>query len=202
MLAQFVMDYSLNGRLHDPIGNRDIHGAVPCGVYPCKGEDRWIALTVFDEERWQALCRALDAEALFGDDRFATAEARRANEDALDIELAALTCERDAAELTRSLQAEGVAAGPVMDARDAYEDEHLRERGMLQRRFQEDTGEVDWIGPYIHASGEAVAIRRPPVRLGQDNDYVYRELLGYSSEDYERLIAEGHVGDRFDDALP
>jgi benzylsuccinate CoA-transferase BbsF subunit len=202
LLGQFMMDYSLNGRLHEPIGNRDLHGAVPCGVYPCQGEDRWIAITVCGDEQWQSLCDVLRAGDLGNDGRFSSAAARRANEDALDAELSALTGLREAKELTQALQARGVAAGPVMDARDAYEDPHLRERGMLQRRFQEDTGEVDWIGPYIHASGEVLPIRRAPVRLGEDNEYVYRELLGYSAEDYQRLIADGHVGDRFDDDLP
>jgi crotonobetainyl-CoA:carnitine CoA-transferase CaiB-like acyl-CoA transferase len=104
--------------------------------------------------------------------------------------------------LAAELQALGIAAGPVMDARDAFEDQHLRERGMLQRRYQEDTGEVDWIGPYIHTSAGALPVRRAPALLGQDNEYVYRDLLGYSGAEYGRLIADGHIGDRFDDSLP
>ena len=155
MLAQYMMDYSLNGRLHEPIGNRDFHGAAPCGVYPCRGEDRWLALTVCDDEQWATLCDVLGAEALMGDQRFATAESRREHEDALDAALPALTIDWDAHDLTRALQVRGVAAGPVLDARDAFEDEHLRARGMLQPRYQEDTGEIDWIGPYIHTESGA-----------------------------------------------
>lgn len=202
MLAQYMMDYALNGRVHESLGNRDFHGAAPCGVYPCRGEDRWIALTVGDDAQWAALCEALGAPKLAGDPRFATAEGRLRDQDALDAELPLLTRDRDARELTLALQARGVAAGPVMDARDAYLDEHLRARGMLQRRFQEDTGEVDWIGPYIHTDDGALPIRRAPVRLAEDNQYVYKDLLGYSDAAYDALIAAGHVGDRFDDSLP
>src|SRR6266567_3267861 len=56
MLAQYMMDYALNGRMHESIGNRDFHGAAPCGVYPCRGEDRWVAITVCDDDQWRSLC--------------------------------------------------------------------------------------------------------------------------------------------------
>ena len=108
----------------------------------------------------------------------------------------------EAWELTRALQVQGVAAGPVMDARDAYEDEHLRERGMLQRLYQEDTGDVDWIGSYIHTGAGPLPIRTPPARLAQDNGYVYEDLLGYKPGEVAALLAAGHIGDRFDDSLP
>jgi crotonobetainyl-CoA:carnitine CoA-transferase CaiB-like acyl-CoA transferase len=202
MLAQFMMDYALNGRLHETLGNRDYHGAAPCGVYPCSGDDRWIAITVCDDEQWRNLCDVLGAPELATDPRFASASGRHAYQDDVDALLPALTRGREARGLAAELQALGIAAGPVMDARDAFEDQHLRERGMLQRRYQEDTGEVDWIGPYIHTSAGALPVRRAPALLGQDNEYVYRDLLGYSGAEYGRLIADGHIGDRFDDSLP
>jgi crotonobetainyl-CoA:carnitine CoA-transferase CaiB-like acyl-CoA transferase len=202
MLAQYAMDYALNGRLHESIGNRDFHGAAPCGVYPCRGEDRWIALTVDDDAGWAALCGVLAAARLADDDRFTTPERRRQNHDDLDRELSSLTEHREVWELTRELQARGVAAGPVMDARDVYEDEHLRARGMFQRRYQDDTGEVNWVGPYIRAAEGALPIRSAPARFAQHNMYVYRELLGYTQAEFEALVAAGHVGDRFDDDLP
>jgi benzylsuccinate CoA-transferase BbsF subunit len=202
MLAQYMMDYSLNRRLHESVGNRDFHGAAPCGVYPCRGGDRWIAITVSGDPQWLALCEVLDATDLALEARFAGANERRAHQDAIDAALVELTRQWDAGELARALQARGVAAGPVMDARDAFEDAHLRERGMLQRRFQEDTGGIDWVGPYIHTDAGALPIRRAPVRLGQDNETIYENLLGYSRSEYDEMVAAGHIGDRFDDSLP
>jgi len=202
MLAQYAMDYALNGRLHASIGNRDFHGAAPCGVYPCRGADRWLALTVCTDAQWLALCEALRAADLAGDQRFAKSEGRREQQDELDAALASRTPAYDAWELTRELQARGVAAGPVMDARDAFLDEHLHARGMFQRLFQADTGEVDWIGPYIHTEEGALSIRTAPSRFAEDNGYVYRELLGCSDSEFAALTAAGHIGDRFDDSLP
>jgi crotonobetainyl-CoA:carnitine CoA-transferase CaiB-like acyl-CoA transferase len=202
MLTQFMMDYSLNGRLHEPLGNRDLHGAAPCGVYPCRGVDRWLALTVADDDGWSALCAILESPELLDDPRFRSARDRREHQDVLDAELASRTRGRDVRALSAALQARGVAAGPVLDARDAFEDEHLRARGMFERGFQEDTGERDWIGSFIRTDDGRLPLRRPPVRLAEDNEYVYRKLLGYSREAYEALIAAGHIGDRFDANLP
>ena len=84
-----------------------------------------------------------------------------------------------------------------MFQRDAFEDPHLRARGMFQRRFQEDTGEVDWIGPYIRTEEGPLPIRRPPVRLAEDNEYVYKEILGVSDDEFERYRADKHVADAY-----
>ena len=202
MLAPFLMDYALNGRNGEALGNRDYYGAAPQGVYPCRGEDRWLALTVCDDAGWEALYEVLGNPAWAADPRFATTEGRRAHHDDLDRLLAQETRERDAWALTRALQGRGVAAGPVIDARDAYEDEHLRARGMYQRMFQVDCGERDWVGPFLRTTDGPLPVRRPPVALGEDNDYVYKSLLGYADATYEELLAAGHIGDRFDGTIP
>lgn len=202
MMAQFMMDYSLNGREGEAIGNRDYQGAAPTGVYPCRGDDRWLALTVCDDGAWAALCAVLGRADWAADPRFATEEDRRAGHDQLDALVAAETRDRDAWELTRALQGHGVAAGPVMDGRDAFQDEHLRARGMFQRVYQVDCGDREWVGPYIRTEDGPLPVRRPPVALGEDNEPVYKDLLGYSAEAYDALLAAGHIGDRFDAAIP
>jgi crotonobetainyl-CoA:carnitine CoA-transferase CaiB-like acyl-CoA transferase len=45
-------------------------------------------------------------------------------------------------------------------------------------------------------------IRRPPVAMGQDNEYVYKELLGVSDAEYQRLIEAGHIASGFADEIP
>ena len=202
MLAQFMMDYALNGRSGEALGNRDSHGAAPQGVYPCQGDDRWLALTVCTDEDWRALGDVLGSPSWASDPRFATAEGRRAHHDEIDRLIAEQTRGRDSWGLTHNLQARGVAAGPVMDARDALEDEHLRARGMFQRMLQVDCGERDWVGPFLRTTEGPLPVRRPPVAMGEDNDHVYKDLLGYSDAAYDALVAAGHVGDRFDDTIP
>jgi crotonobetainyl-CoA:carnitine CoA-transferase CaiB-like acyl-CoA transferase len=202
MLSQFMMDYALNQRNGEPLGNRDLYGARPSGVYPCAGEDRWLALTVCDDAGWAALRDVLGGPAWGHDPRFETAADRLANQDELDRLIADSTRTRDVWELTRALQARGVAAGPVMDGRDALHDEHLRARGIFRRMTQVDCGERDWVGPFFRDEEGPAPMYRPPVAMGEDNEPIYKSLLGYSDAAYDALVAAGHVGDRFDDSIP
>ena len=87
-----------------------------------------------------------------------------------------------------------MAAGPVMDQRDAYNDPHLEQRGAFEEAYQEDTGTHLYPGAPYKMSETPATIRRGPVRLGEDNEYVYQELLGYTPLDYAVLEEEGHAG--------
>ena len=89
----------------------------------------------------------------------------------------------------------GVAAGAVLDDRDAYNDPHLKARGFFQELTVPDVGTHHYPGLMWKASKTPNAIRTPPVRLGEHNEYVYKEILGVSEEEYERLEHGGHIGD-------
>ncbi len=198
MFAQAIMDYTMNGRVQRTIGNHDIHGAAPNGVYPCRGDDRWIAISVYRDGEWLALCDVLGDRRLAHDERFATAHARRANEDTLDRAIAALTPAHDARGLALILQERGVPAGPVMDSRDILEDPHFAERRYFQWVDHPHTGLNRWPGPMYKLSKTPLSIRRPPASLGGDNEYVYKQVLGYTDTEYERFCAEGQIGDTVD----
>ena len=62
------MDYAMNGRLHEPLGNRD-SVAVPSGNFRCKGDDKWVSISIFSDEEWEGFCRAVGREWVY-DDRF------------------------------------------------------------------------------------------------------------------------------------
>ena len=89
-LGEYVMDYTMNGRLHEYVGDRD-PAAAPQGVYRCTGDDRWIAITVGTEQEWSSFCEVMGRTDLYGDQRFATVEDRHANHDALDEAITAWT---------------------------------------------------------------------------------------------------------------
>jgi crotonobetainyl-CoA:carnitine CoA-transferase CaiB-like acyl-CoA transferase len=202
MLAQYVMDYALNGRNNEAIGNRDIHGGAPCGVYRTRGEDRWLALTVYGDQQFSGLCDVLGHPEWAGDPRFAAEVARRTRQDDLDRLLAEALAERDAHEVARALQSRGVAAGPVLDARDVLADEHANARGIFIETNVPEAGPTRLPRPLWRFSDADIAIRKPPVALGEDNEYVYRQVLGYSEDEYRALLDAGLIGDDFDKTIP
>ena len=117
------------------------------------------------------------------------------------MRIAEWTSERGHVEVMESLQAAGVAAGAVLDQADAYADPQLRERGFFQEAHQEDTGTHLYPGAPYRRSGSFPRFRRGPVRLGEDNEYVYKRLLGYSDDEYARLEADGHVAMDYDESI-
>ncbi len=198
MFPQAALDAAWNGRVHTSIGNRSFEGFVPNGVVPCAGDDRWIAISCRDDAEWQALAAFMGHPAWANDPRFATPEGRAAAEDEIERHLAAFTRDRDQTELFHALQAAGVTAGPVMDARDAATDPHLAAAGAwIRLPATADYPEVDWARPPYRFSKSAVGLRTPPCLMGEHNDYVYRELLGLSDAEVEAYRAAGHIADGY-----
>ncbi|GHE84085.1 CoA transferase [Amycolatopsis deserti] len=165
--------------------NRSRH-AVPHGVYPAAGDDRWIAITAQDDDQWAAL---RDLAGLPGDGDLAQ---RRAAEDEIDAALAAWTRDQDAAGLAARLQAAGVAAAVVATGRDLVEgDEHLAARGFYQRLAHPLAGEVLHEGIVARLAATPGALTSPAPLLGQHTEEVLRELLDLDDDRLAALRAAG-----------
>ena len=104
------------------------------------------------------------------------------------------TMDHEDYEVMYLLQKEGVAAGPVTDERQFFQDPHLEERGFFERVTHEDCGTHLYPGMPWKMSKSPLSIRRPPCRLGEHNEYVYKQLLGFSDQEYAELEKEGHIG--------
>jgi crotonobetainyl-CoA:carnitine CoA-transferase CaiB-like acyl-CoA transferase len=199
-IGHIVMDYTMNGHVQESLGNRD-RDAVQ-GVYRCKGDDRWVAITIATDEQWRGFVDATGNPPWSKDPRFGTVCDRLRHQDALDPLIESWTLRHEHREAAAILQSRGVPAGPVLDDADAYEDPHLKARGFFVRLKQEDCGEHLYPGPAWKLSATPVQIRRPPVRLGEHNEYIYKQLLGYSDQEYKDLEAEGHIGTDYAPHIP
>ncbi|MEE8338383.1 MAG: CoA transferase [Dehalococcoidia bacterium] len=196
MMATELLDFAMNGRLVEPMANGH-RSHAPHNAYRCLGDDRWIAIDVATDEQWAALCTVLDAETIAADERFAEAGARWRHRRELDAALEELTRERERDELWRALQAAGVTAGPVQDDADAFHCEHLRARGFFEPITREDIGTRDYPGRLFRLADTPAPPRRAPPRIGEDNEFVYRKLLGYGEDRYRALIDAGLVGSTY-----
>jgi benzylsuccinate CoA-transferase BbsF subunit len=126
-LSEMIVRCSANGEVVKRAGNRDAC-AAPHGIYPCLGEDTWIAISVSSDAEWGALVGAMDAPAWAADARFASTDARRANAEELDARIAAWTREFGAWHLMAGLQNAGVAAGVVQNLHEVLRDPQLAHR--------------------------------------------------------------------------
>jgi crotonobetainyl-CoA:carnitine CoA-transferase CaiB-like acyl-CoA transferase len=190
-IPESIVDWSIQGRMLEPRGNRHpVH--APQGCYPSRGDDRWLALSVRSDTEWAALCRLMERPDLGADPRLAASSGRQANHDAIDAAISAWTRPRLASETAALLQAHGIAATPTLEPRELEHDEHLKAREFVGRVERLDGATAPTLGvPWLIERQRPSAFRRPP-RLGEDNEFVFQDLLGLSRDEYVRLVAE-HV---------
>ncbi|ATE66221.1 CaiB/BaiF CoA transferase family protein [Rhizorhabdus dicambivorans] len=199
LVGPVLLDVSVNGRkTRDrayPTGNRlEFQEAAPHGVFPTRGDDRWIAISVFNQNEWQGLVAEMGSPAWAFEPRFATQADRYANQDALEEALAAFTRTRERYDLMHRLQARGVAASVVQNAEDLNEhDPQTAERGLFFEMDHPVIGPARFEGTPIRFSRLEQENWRSAPLLGEDNRYVTREILGLSEEQYETYAAEGVI---------
>lgn len=193
MIAPLVMDYAINGRIAGRDGNR-LSYAAPHGVYPCTGEDCWIAIAVFDDKQWQSFCKAIGDPSWVRDSKFKTLTGRKKNEDELDNLIAQWTSQHDAKQVEVSLQASGVPANAVEKTSDLFRDLQLEHRKFWVRLEHPEMGTPAFQqqANYI-LSKTPRKISMPSPCLGEHNEYVYKELLGMTDDEIADLIADGSI---------
>lgn len=198
-LGRAFMDYSMNGRAQQSRGNSDTSKA-PHECYPCRGDDEWIAISVGSDAEMAALAGVMGAPELAADPRFADVVSRHRNRRELDAVVSAWTAGEDRTDLMRRLQAAGVTAAAVIRQREMFDDPHLAARGYFRSVPHPEAGTHPLAGPAYRMSRTPIGIRTPAPTLGEHNEYVYREILGLSEEEYRELLAAGITGDTYADS--
>ena len=182
------MDYVMNDRAGTPMGNRHpTNAGAPHGVFPCQGDDRWISIAVMTDEEWQGLCAAMGDPDWAQNDDYNSATGRVANIDALHERLAAWVAGFDDHELAENLQSHGVAAAPVLCIADLLSDPHFKSRGTYVEVVHPLGFKETIYGSYVKSNKFEAAVR-PGQMMGQDNDYVFNDLLEVSEYRYRHRI--------------
>lgn len=196
-LAPWIIDYLQNSMIGERTGNRS-RLAVPHDAFPCADEyesrgvisDRWVVIACWSDDEWARLAAILGVE----DPSLATFQARVARIDEVEAVVANWTSSRSRREVADQLQAAGIEAVPVADFGDLHDDAQLKHRGhwirgehpVLGRRWYERNGYrlPDDRGGYQRAHSPL---------LGEDNDWLTREVLGLSGDEVARLVEAGVV---------
>ncbi len=186
MLPEAFLDYTMNGRVAERIGNRDPNMA-PHDVYRCEGDDQWVAIAVQSDEEWAAMCRIMGNPDMSSDARFSSLDARKRNEDELDRIVSDWTISRPPMEVAKLLQGENIAAGPIMDAVALLGDPHFRERGIIIEMDHTEVGTREVAGLPIRFSDIRMPAYYSAPLLGEHNDAVVGGLLGHGEAELDRL---------------
>ena len=195
VIPEALIGWQACGAEQPRLGDRD-HDAVLSGLFSTAERDRLVAVSVASLDQLRDLDSVVPGLAEVIDSGGAAGAAGA--DSVLRGVLANWVAGRSVAEVCERLQSAGVAAGPVMDARDLLLDPHLVARGFYEWiDFGDPLGLRPLIGrPFTwSSSGSTVGIAGRAPRFGEHNEYVLTKLAGVGHEAYEQLQAARVVTD-------
>ena len=170
----------------------------PHNIYPCHGDDRWIAIAVSTDSQWRGLKRAMGSPEWAVDTRFDTMEGRWRDRHDLDEQLSGWTSGQEAEKLMLHLQQYRIPSGAVFTAEELATNGHLRDRGYLQEFYNDhapQAGVRTYAGRPFRAPLMPLEIKHVAA-LGEDNWRILRVLAELSEEEIGNLAEEGVISDR------
>jgi crotonobetainyl-CoA:carnitine CoA-transferase CaiB-like acyl-CoA transferase len=188
-LAPALLDFFANGRVAERQGNRH-PSAVPHGVFPCRGTEQWVALSVWNDAEWTTFVDALGTPAWSTDAAFATITGRKVHEAALDEHIREWTGGREREEIVTLLRGRGLRVAPVNSMADLFRDPQLARR--TWRPVEHPVlGKVNVMAPPFLLRDTPPEVRRAAPLLGEHTREILSGVLGLADAEIDALESEG-----------
>ncbi len=191
-----LLDWTVNGQPvrseSGPHANRSQYVPMaPHGIYPCAGEDHWIAISCRHDDDWNQLANVIDAEWCAAYD---TSTARLEHQDTLGTKLAAWTQTFDKFELQDRLRRLPIPAAAVQKPQERIErDKSTAAFGLWPSVEHTAMGEVTVDGLPVQFSDSNWEMQRGAPCLGEHNEDVLTRLLGMTPAEVAALAEEGVI---------
>jgi crotonobetainyl-CoA:carnitine CoA-transferase CaiB-like acyl-CoA transferase len=170
-------------------GNRRDRG-VPWGIFPCAGDERWVAITVQDDAEWAALVELMGSPSWATDPALATHAGRLAAIDAVEAGVGEWTSTLEREDVAERCQGAGIPAGELLAAMDTLTVPHYAQQGFAVEVHQPgnvvDTILLD--GPGFRGSKMPEPVITAAPKVGEHTREVCRDLLGMPEDEIERLV--------------
>ena len=144
-----------------------------------------------DFRAWQNICKAVGQPQLLNDVRFASLSAVNTNRIAATQVLADWLLTKTSDEADRILTEHHVVVGVVKTVQEAVRQPQVLARGLTAPVDDPIMGRIDIINSAVKFAGAAVGVRSHAPTLGEHNETVLRNLLGY---DEQRMLALHDAG--------
>ena len=184
-LENAVVTYTVEGVVPGRVGNID-PAIAPFDTFDAK--DGIFVMGVGTDKMWKELCRGMGNEALGEDPRFATNDLRVKNyKSVMRPILLEWTKTKTVAEIEEFLVGAGIPYGPVLDIAETTEHPQIKARNMIQEVDDPVMGKVRLVGIPIKVKGSPDNIERPAPTLGQHNDDMLKNFMGYDKAKIDKL---------------
>ena len=192
-LGPVLMDYIVNKRTANRMGNLCPY-AAPHNAYPCDGEDEWCAIAVFNDKEWEGFCNVIGNPEWTEDPKFSTLLTRKENEEELDRHVEAWTTNHSPDEIMEMMQTAGVVAGArrTVAMNMGLDDPQVRHRRYYWELDHPVIGKYYGRRPSFLLSKVSFEMHPAPL-IGEHNEYVFKDILGFSDDEIEELVIEGII---------
>ncbi len=175
ILGDMILNYTATGHVQQRVGN-GTGSASPRGIYRA-ADGGWLAIAASNQTIAVRLFTAMGVPEILDDPRFATNEARLANDDVVQAKVRDWVASRPREEILRVLEEHEVVASAVNDAGDIAADPHFLERTLVEITGNEVLGRVLMPGPVLHLSRWDGPRYEGVPGVGEHTDEVLAELL-------------------------
>jgi len=189
-LANQAANYLVSGTAPGRLGNAHPN-IVPYQDFPTR--DGYLIIAVGNDGQFARLCAELGLPHLASDPRYARNQDRVAHREPLIASLSAATREQTTAHWVGKLEASGVPCGPINAIDAVFGDAQVRARELAISMPHGCAGTVPLVASPLRLSKTPVSYRNPPPVLGADTQSVLRDLLGMSTEEIDRIAAQGII---------
>jgi len=189
LLPDPAAHYFDSGKRPIRVGNRNPN-LTPAEAFRTK--DGWVQVVVMNPDQYGRFCRVLGDDTLATDPKFATNDNRLAHHDELKARVEAALAAATAAEWVTRFEAAQVAAGPIYEFDEVFEDPQVKHLGLVAEVDQPGYGKAKMLAFPVRASATPARIRRPAPLLGEHTAEVLGEL-GLAKAEIERLAAAGVI---------
>ncbi len=196
-LGPALLDYTVNGKVATRDGNRDAV-LVPNGVYACaplsdhpSEPEQWVAIAIRSSEEWRALCQGMGRTDWLQDPSLDMVAGRRARETSINDGIVAWTSALPRIAVCRALREQGVVCEEVLSPVELLDDAQLLHRGHFRRLEHPVLGSYLSHTSCFHLSATPAEVVRRAACLGEDTQYVLKEILHLSDDEVADLVAAG-----------
>jgi len=185
-LGPEFLDFEVNQNVVSRSGNASFDMS-PHGVYPCKGEDQWIAIAAKNDDEWQVLKMVMGNPDWAQKSTLNNLEGRKKEESFLDEKISQWTSNQNSADLFNALQP-GVSAGPVHDCENLFSDEQIKHRNYFVDLEHPVMGNVPYNGAQtVFSESDNQPTKASPC-IGEDSHFILNEFLHIDEKEIEDLV--------------
>ena len=194
LIAPALMDVMMNSRSPNRTGNRHDRFA-PQGVYRCKGENEWVAITVRTDIEWQSLANLIGKPEVAKDNRFIDLDGRQIHHEDIDKLVENWTQTLTPQEAETAMQGAGIPAGALLNLNEAFTHPQFQHRNTLVHVEHPEMGTFPHTRTAWRSKNKNEGVAGPAPTFGNANKYVLSDLLNFSQEEQQKLKDLGIVSD-------